>query len=208
MKNYIFLILALLMVLSLCACSQQAEPVETPTTAEVINTMPPTTAEVINTMPPTEAPTEAPAAAAGVVNFGDVIENESIIMSIETAEIKKELKYQHSSNFSSSMFIEEGKQAFCLMGNIENVGGYEIDEWAFSGTLVIDDKYNYDLRMWCPSDLEPLVETPYFLYAEIPEKLVDSYTTATFTFGFNNDFETTFGETEDLDNLFTITVSK
>ena len=193
MKNYIFLILALLMVLSLCACSQQAEPVETPTTAEVINTMP---------------PTEAPAAAAGVVNFGDVIENESIIMSIETAEIKKELKYQHSSSFSSSMFIEEGKQAFCLMGNIENIGGNEIDEWAFSGTLVIDDKYNYDLRMWCPSDLEPLVETPYFLYAEIPEKLVDSYTTATFTFGFNNDFEITFGETEDLDNLFTITVSK
>lgn len=197
MKKFIFLILALLMVLSLCACSQQAEPVETPTTAEVINTT-----------PPTEAPTEAPAAAAGVVNFGDVIENESIIMSIETAEIKKELKYQHSSSFSTSMFIEEGKQAFCLMGNIENVGGNEIDGWAFSGTLVIDDKYNYDLRMWCPSDLEPLVETPYFLYAEIPEKLVDSYTTATFTFGFNNDFETTFGETEDLDNLFTITVSK
>lgn len=197
MKKYITLMLALLMVLSLCACGQQAAPSQTPADA-------PDASNVINTMPSTEPP----AAAASVVNFGDVIENESIVMTIETAEIKEELKYQQTSSFSTSRYIEEGKQAFCLMGTIENISGNEIDDWAFKGKLVVDEKYNYDVSMWCPSDLEPLAEVPFFLFAEIPDKLVDSYSTATFTFGFNNDFESVFGEVEELENLFTITVSK
>lgn len=200
MKKYITFMLALLMVLSLCACGQETESVPQNNTVAQNDSA----SNEVNTMPPTDAPK----ASAIAVNFGDVIENENLLMTIETAEIKEELKYQKSSNFSTSLHIDEGKQAFCLIGTIENIGGNEINEWAFAGKLVVDDKYNYDVRMWCPNDLEPLTEGPFYLYAEIPDKLVDSYSTATFTFGFNNDFESGFGDVEDLENLFTITVTK
>ncbi len=127
------------------------------------------------------------------INIGDTISSDRINMEIAKSEILPEIKIQISEYSSMDFGIEEGKQAFTLEGKIKNLYKEKIDpSSAIIGKLIIDDNYEYELKFRLASNnsysLDPLEEKEYYLYAEIPNELVDSYKKAEFKFGYNNDF--------------------
>ena len=88
-----------------------------------------------------------------------------------------------------SCSTERDMKIICLEGTIKNTGeqGYRP---ALSGCVTVDG-YIYPLRAWLVNksgQLQPLKETPFYAFAEIPPELADSYTKAEFRFGFNDDF--------------------
>lgn len=146
------------------------------------------------------------------LNFGDVIEKENLKMTIDSAEIFYDLVYEYDGG-TSSYSTQQNMKVFSLVGTIENLSSYSIEEfYTFIGYVEADGKYNYRLTAWSPFDLPPLSESPIYIFAEVPQKMVDSYETATFYFGFMNDLSDLRNnweiEDKDIDNIYRINVAK
>ena len=74
--------------------------------------------------------------------------------------------------------------------SMKNLMGERFDYWKFVVKITIDDKYVYEgyVDSTWDSGLDPLESDSVFFYAAVPKELLDVYTKAVLTFGFNNEF--------------------
>ena len=112
MKNWIALLLATVMCLSLAACGKNEAPA-TNTPAQNATSTPTTAPEAEQT-----EPTEPQQEAVGL-SIGDKIDNENFTMTFDSMEILDEYSYKTSEYSSTSLYVESGYKLLLVMGNIE-----------------------------------------------------------------------------------------
>lgn len=95
------------------------------------------------------------------------------------------------SGFSS--IAGDGKRLFSLVGIAENTGNTPLPIENVCAEMVFNGQYTYSARgkmidrMSYPASLDPLVKNGYWIYAEIPEALIEQIETCVVRFSLNKD---------------------
>lgn len=194
MKKVLALIFAAVLALSLVACGDSSNQTE-PNTSET------TTTAVAETEPtPTESKAvekeqEVAEPAAIPVTCGESIETDKFTMTFDSVSIMPELSFATSETSSLSAFVEEDCQILVISGQFANYSGSTISDSAFHLTAVVNSEYNYDRVDFSfvrnkHFEIDPLADAQYYMYVNIPNKLVDMFETATINIAFNDDMST------------------
>lgn len=131
------------------------------------------------------------------VELGGVIDNEFFTMSFEAMEIVDEYSFRTSEHSTQSLYVEDGYKLLMVKGLFVNNHTAVIKDSYFALAATVNETYvagDYDVRLSfersSSHEIDPYTEQAYVLYMNIPEKLAESFQTATFTIGFNNDLST------------------
>lgn len=184
MKKTISLILALVLCFSLCACSGNSN--DTPVSEQ-------------NKEENTEqvATTEA---ANDYAQIGQKINLGSAAVTFSAA------KLTYTIGEKISVTAQDGMRFFGLVGTIENTGGKELPVDAVRAEMVFNGEYTYSARATVGGSrnttkisVAPLATAEYWIYAEIPETLLDQLSTCEVRFSLNEDFASLPEKVEDGD---------
>lgn len=228
MKKRIVLSLLVILILSGCGKavtekqSKEIENVEmqdgNETKKEEKNTSDKSTNKVVNT------PSESTSKAAKendlqfeTVNYGDTISTDFVEMTIESIQNAEALYPTDTSGVYSYMSDQDGEKYFYLKGSLKNIGGNAYSSENIVAEICFDDKYNY--RAYLKADdggndfygdyVKPFGSIIYYIYASIPDELLDSYSECTIKFGFKENFKGSYyDDFEECDYLYQITASK
>ena len=108
----------------------------------------------------------------------------------------------------------QGKQYIAISGPARNTSDRYMELGKIIGEVVIDDTYTFSMsRFFAESGsykntMEPLSEGTLYLYAEIPDELAESLTSASFRFGFNENLEEKPEKLEEAKYTYKADVSK
>ena len=114
----------------------------------------------------------------------------------------------------------DGMKFMALKGTFENTTNIGLKAEYVRGEMVFDDNYTYSLAAKADTVLPssgtaedigkvlPLTSCDYYIYAAIPESLVDSFSTCRVTFAFNDDFATAPNYMGEGDYVFTIEIDE
>ena len=140
----------------------------------------------------------------------DVIDTDAFHMTFVALDAYSEYSYTVDSSGSAfAPTIEEGYKLLVLEGHIENKATYVIPSNAFSCSITVNDSFEIDDPRFdfCRSnsrELDPYTDFDYAIYANVPEKLIDEFQSASFSIGFNNDMSASVGDGS-TENLYTFT---
>ena len=151
------------------------------------------------------------------VNFGDSIKTDFVEMTIERASIAQELKPTDTSGVYSYMSDKENETYFYITGSMKNIGGdsYSVEEMNIQMTF--DGKYNYSGHIaaddggndFYGDTVKPLGSVKYYMYALVPDELIESYSTCVVRFAFHDNFKHDYHSDFNLyEHCYTITLSK
>lgn len=94
-----------------------------------------------------------------------------------------------------SYTAQDGMRMFCLTGTIENTGGSSLPVANIRAEMVFNGAYTYTAKATIldsksfPISLPPLTTSDYCIYAEIPETLLDVFSTCDVRFSLNSGFD-------------------
>lgn len=184
-KRFLVLLSAIFICVSLSACGNSAQQLETTTVVD--NTKGTVITEEKNAR-----------------NTVPITTNETVTMVNESEEIEltvKEISYESEiDSKSDNMFKEYFKDVdnetyLVLKTDIKNIGGNSVNYRFFDSTSVVyEDKYNYKLQ---PADIEstvlssywsvdPLKTTEVYFFQSVPDELKGKAFKATFSAGQND----------------------
>ncbi len=132
-----------------------------------------------------------------ILNLGDTITTDFMEMSLDDFQVTERLLSKVNTRGDNIILgeIAEGKKVAYLSGKIKNIysetiaNTYRTNDCIW-GTICFDEKYNYDFKMYIENgenmegNISPFSSGTYYLYAHIPNELLESYKTCTFNFGF------------------------
>lgn len=146
------------------------------------------------------------------MEIGQVIRTDNFTMSIEEngtagaiySSIKKDV--DHYYLYQEAL---DGFKLFYLFGTFENTSGEPMHIPNIYVEFNFDGKYRYDGKVVgvgeeyrsFVSDVPPLTSVNYYVYASIPETLLDTYTTCTIKLGFTDNFGIKFCTDGGLDDF-------
>lgn len=194
MKKAISLLLALVLCLSLYACGSN-----TANTSGTEADIPVATAPIVETTvaTPTETTPAETLPADTVVKMGDVVENDYIYLSFDTFGSDAKIRSGASGTPGAYYYeSDNGDPFFYVYGTFKNLGGKPVDIRRVYGQFCFNGKYYYEGNFEGVVDdygdfvynVTPLSTVNYYMFAVVPQELVDSYTTCTVRFGFTEDF--------------------
>lgn len=141
-----------------------------------------------------ETTTEEAVEKGTPVEMGGSIENDLFKMTFESMEIVPEYSYKPSEHFTMKLPSEDGYKMLLVKGHMENKGAEAISTYNFALSSTVNETYKFDgnkTELWFErsshSELDPLTDVAFCLFVNIPEKLADTFETATFTLNFNKD---------------------
>ncbi len=221
MKKTVFTLMLLAMCLSISACGSNGntDTTETAQETEVASTEPAETKEVIEeTVQPTEleeeeVPEETEAAEEEnelYVALNETLEADNFVMSFESFEIVPELEIPAGENSWLSPSIDEGYQMAVIKGNFENNSSSTVERYAFYLTFVANGEYSYDDVSFYfegsnNSEIASLASKTFYIYVQLPDKLIEMYETGTLTIEYQNDLSNVWMYTTSFDNSYTLT---
>lgn len=137
------------------------------------------------------------------VNFGETITNDTLEIVIDTASTSQEIKPSDTSSVYSYIADKDGETYFFLTGNLKNIAGTDYDVDELNLDFCFDEKYNYTGRVlidvgendFYNTNVKPLQTVKYYMYASIPDEMINSYSTCTIQFAVK-------------ENAYEITVTK
>ena len=149
------------------------------------------------------------------LHFGDSIVTDFVEMTVETFGTAQELYPTDTSGVYSYYSDKENETYFFLIGTIKNIGGnsYSVEEMNIQ--LTFDGKYNYTGYIAADDGgndfygdvVNPLCSVKYYMYASVPDELINTYTTCTVKFAFQENFEHDYhSDFEKFAYCYTITV--
>ena len=150
---------------------------------------------------------------------GDSINLDFVEITIDESNIKDEYKFSSKESGIQMTYgksAESGYKYIFLRGTIKNLDGNSIDPDSIVGNIVVNEKYNYKMdTLFAKNDaspannIEPLITINYLFYAQIPDELANSFSIATFTFGFDDKFgNSRNAKVEDCEYIYSYTVAK
>lgn len=184
-------------------------------------------------VPGNENLTVAPSGSAGdtaeipggdtVVKIGDSIETSYFSMNFEKYDSDIEIRSGSSQYGTYSYYTSEnGDPFYFVYGTLKNLGGTPVDIKNIYVQFCFDGKYNYkgtvegissDTSRFI-TDVSPLASVNYYMYAAVPQELIDSYTTCSVRIGFTENFDYKVVDVNDLpqfencDDIFCLEIAK
>lgn len=133
-----------------------------------------------------------------VVKMGDTIETDYFSMSLEGYDSDTEIRSGSSQYGTYSYYkSDNGDPFFYVYGALKNLGGKPVDVRNIYVQFCFDGKYNYKGTVDGFSgdhsdfirDVSPLASVNYYMYASVPQELINSFTTCTVRVGFTRNFD-------------------
>ena len=168
MKKIIALLLALAMCFSLCACGNKSESTPADNTNE------------------TKQPEEK---SDDYISLGQELDLGFAKINFSSAE----LTYSVGGDGFSSI-AQDGMRFFSVAGTLENTSGNNLPVESIKAEMVFNGEYTYTARATVinskqiPVSVAPLVKAEYWIFAEIPENLLNKVSSCEVKFAINNDF--------------------
>lgn len=156
-----------------------------------------------------------------IVRIGDTIETDYISMTIEKYDSDTEIRSGASQYGMYSYYTSEnGQPYFYIYGTLKNLGGNPVDIRNIYVQFCFDGKYNYKGSVEGVNsgyssfihDLSPLTSVNYYMYADVPQELIDGFTTCVVRVGFTENFDYKVIDVNDLpqfdrcDDVFSIEI--
>lgn len=116
------------------------------------------------------------------------------------------------SGFSST--AQDGMRMFSITGTIENTSGSSLPVGTVHAEMTFNNEYTYTAQATIldsksyPVSVAPLTSAEYWIYAEIPEKLLDTLSTCEVHLSLNKNFESYPKEIDDADYNYTISLNE
>lgn len=199
MKKMFSLVLVILMCASLCACGLFGGNNQGSNSSDSVAAGAAVPGDSIgNVVSQNNYNTTAPVENVSFqnVNLGTQITLDFLEMTFDTVSYAQELKPTDTSSVYSYYADKENEQYFYLSGSIKNIGGagYSVDN--IVSEIVIDNKYTYNAHLIADNGgndfygdyVKPFGGVKYYIYASVPDELLNQYSTVTFRFGFKNNF--------------------
>ena len=152
------------------------------------------------------------------IKIGDTISLDFVEMSFDETGVADTILPVDTSGVYSYIGDKENEKYFYLTGTLKNTSGnaYSVDN--IYAQIIFDGKYTYSALLaacnWSDDfygdRVNPLASVKYYIYASIPEELIESYSECVITFGFSDNFSTSkYSLTQDkCDYVYTITQSR
>lgn len=173
MKKITSMLLALAICLSLCACGNSSDKAP---------------AGAADTPVTTEQVTEAKPAAT-YVQLGQPIDVNCATISFT------DVKLAYTIGESFSVTAQDGMRFFGIVGTIENTGGVELPVDKIRAEMIFNDEFTYTARATIGGkrntsniSVAPLAKAEYWVYAEIPDALLEKMSVCEVRISLNEDF--------------------
>ncbi len=201
MKKFLSVFLAVVMCLSFAACNSDADTSVSGDSSDVTESKSSDATEKDKISDVTDITT---------VTLNDTVKTEFMEMTFNEFKVVERLVCEVNTRGDNVILgeVAEGKKVAYLSGEIKNIHTDSIGNVFKSndciwGNICFDDKYNYDFKMYIQNGedmqgkISPFGTGTYYLYAHIPNELLESYTACTVNFGFCENLESydsSFGE--------------
>ena len=154
-----------------------------------------------------------------VLKIGDTIETNYCRMTLDKYDSDAEITSGTGQSGSYRYYTSEnGDPYFYIFGSFKNLSGKPVDIRNIYVQMCFDGTYNYRGEISGVSDaignfitdVSPLAEVNYYIYAAVPQELIDSYKTCEIKVGFTENFDYKVIDVNDLpqfkmcDDIFTI----
>lgn len=167
--------------------------------------------------------TETIPAGETTLSVGDTIETDYVRLTLDAYDSDMEIR-SGTSQYGRYTFYysDNGDPFFYLNGSFKNLGGVPVDIRNIYVQFCFDEKYNYkgevagasDASNGFINDISPLAEVGYYIYAAVPQELIDTFSTCTVKIGFTKNFDYKVVDGNDLpqfkhcDDVFVVEISK
>ena len=141
-------------------------------------------------------------------HLGDQISTETIELKLDEIILMTEMKDSYKGKtFLGSHSATEGSHNICLVGTMMSKATRPLTWTDFSGNVEIDG-YTYELEKWVLDGhkLQPMFETKVYLFATIPDTLLENFDACTFKFAFNEEMSNLWYEYEECDYSYIFTL--
>lgn len=199
MKKMISLALAIIMCASLCACGSfggNNPNNNSSDTAATIAATPDTSIGNVVSQNNYNTTAYVETVSFQNVNLGEKLTLDFLEMTFDMVSYAQELKPTDTSSVYSYYQDKENEQYYYLSGTMKNVGasGYSVENMV--AEIVFDNKYTYNAHLAADDGgndfygdyVEPFGGVKYYIYASVPDELLNQYSTVTFKIGFKNNF--------------------
>ena len=195
MKRTISICLIISTILMFCACGGSNSSNETSAqTSDVGSQNDIETQNEIPTETPNKIPTETPAPEPEyqIVNFGDTISLDFAEITIDGFGSGDGIVVE-DDNFTS--YFNKGHYMAYLSGTIKNLHTTYINPGSSNSyvTMIFDDKYTYTGSIYALSSswdgVAALETCDFYVYAEVSEEIMETFSTVKIIFGFTENFE-------------------
>ena len=149
--------------------------------------------------------------------IGDSIALDFVEISLLEYCCTEEILPSDTSGVYSYVADEEGEQYWCLVGNLKNTHGEEYDVEDMVAELCFDNKYTYKAHLkaddggndFYGNNVKPLDSVKFYIYASVPDEMIEAYSSCTVKFGFNESFSGSYyDDFEDCDYVYKVTIKK
>ena len=156
---------------------------------------------------------EAMPTAYTELKLGDTINLDFVDMTIDGTGTADKLVPTDTSKGYSYIADVENEQYYYINGTIKNLSGSNIDVKNIYIQFVFDNKYTYSGQMaacahtnnFYGESVKPLGTVEYYIYASVPDELIEQYTQCDIIFGFKNEFAGSwFMKESDCEQLYKI----
>lgn len=151
------------------------------------------------------------------LNLGDSVDLDFLEMTVGSASWSDELKPTDTSGVYSYMSDVENETYFWLTGTMKNISGNSYNVEDIVAEIVFDSKYTYNAYLKADDggndfygyNVKPLASVKYYIYASVPDELIDMYSTVTVKFGFKENFSGSyFDEFDECDYLYIVELTR
>lgn len=152
------------------------------------------------------------------IKIGDTISLDFVEMSFDETGVADTILPVDTSGVYSYIGDKENEKYFYLTGTLKNTSGNAYSADNIYAQMIFDGKYTYSaILAACDGSndfygdrVNPLASVKYYIYASIPDELIESYSKCVIIFGFTDDFSTSkYSITRDkCDYMYTLTQSR
>lgn len=165
-----------------------------------------------------EAQDAMPKAIAKNMDLGETISLDFVEMVLEEIGISETITPVDTNRGYSYIPDTPNEKYFYLTGTLKNLSGNTYNVEDILAQMVFDGTYAYNAKLtacaWTNNffgeNVKPLGTVKYYIYASIPDELIDNYEECEIKFGFANEFSVSrYDLVEDNCNyLFTLTAKR
>ena len=151
------------------------------------------------------------------VPFNQKVSLEFVEFTIEDSLCTEELTPADTSGVYSYMADNEDEKYFCIYGTLKNLSGEEYDIEDIVSEICFNDKYTYTAHLKADDGdgdfygnyVKPLGSVTFYIYASVPDEVVNIYESCTVKFGFKEGFSGSYyDDFEECDYLYYVTFNK
>lgn len=135
--------------------------------------------------------------------LGEQISTETIELNFSEIVLMKQMRLKVNRKWYSTSDAPDGTHNLCLAGTMMSKAKSPLTWTKFSGSVEIDG-YTYELEKWVIEGhkLPPMFETKVFLYANVPDSLLENFENCCFKFAFNEEMTNLWWDYEECDYAY------